>query len=57
MRQAATQVTASEEADVIEAGDVSPDVIGESYDGRLMPLGKPSKRTVLFFYPKAGTPG
>ena len=42
---------------MIEAGDTSPDLCGESYDGRQIALGKPSRPTVLFFYPKADTPG
>jgi len=42
---------------VIEAGDTSPDVTGESYDGQRLLLGRPVRRTVLFFYPKASTPG
>jgi peroxiredoxin len=46
-----------EEGNVIEAGDTSPDLYGESYDGQRVALGKPVRRTVLFFYPKADTPG
>jgi peroxiredoxin len=42
---------------VIKPGDKAPLVTGTSYDGRAFDLGVPGKRTVLFFYPKANTPG
>ena len=42
---------------MLAAGDKAPRVTGVSYDGRVFDLGAPSKRTVLFFYPKANTGG
>jgi hypothetical protein len=42
---------------MLEAGDRSPQVVGTSYDGRTVDLGSPGSRTVLWFYPKAGTGG
>jgi peroxiredoxin len=46
-----------EEATVIQVGDKAPAVIGRTYDGTTVDLGAPGKRTVLYFYPKAGTSG
>ena len=34
-----------------------PAITGTSYDGTTYDIGAPGKRTVLFFYPKASTPG
>jgi len=42
---------------MLKAGDKAPAAVGTSYDGRTFDLGAPGKRTVLFFYPKANTPG
>jgi peroxiredoxin len=42
---------------VLKAGDKAPAATGESYDGRTFDLGVPGRRTALFFYPKANTPG
>ena len=42
---------------MIKPGDKAPRATGTSYDGRAFDLGVPGKRTVLFFYPKANTPG
>jgi len=42
---------------MLKQGDKAPAVTGTSYDGRTFDLGAPGVRTVLFFYPKAGTGG
>jgi peroxiredoxin len=42
---------------VLREGDLAPAVIGVSYDGATFDLRAPGKRTVLWFYPKAGTSG
>ena len=42
---------------MIKPGDKAPAVVGTSYDGTTIDIGSPGKRTVLFFYPKANTPG
>lgn len=42
---------------MIHAGDKAPSVSGRAYDGTSIDLGVPGKRTVLYFYPKAGTAG
>lgn len=42
---------------MLNQGDKTPGLIGTSYDGRLFDLGAPGQRTVLWFYPKALTPG
>jgi peroxiredoxin len=42
---------------VIHAGDKAPSVNGRAYDGASIDLGAPGRRTVLYFYPKASTPG
>jgi len=42
---------------MLKEGDKAPAVSGTSYDGRTFDLGAPGVRTVLFFYPKAGTGG
>jgi peroxiredoxin len=42
---------------VIEVGDKAPSVRGVAYDGTAIDLGVPGKPTVLYFYPKASTPG
>jgi peroxiredoxin len=42
---------------VLKEGDKAPAVSGTSFDGRAFDLGAPGKRTVLWFYPKANTPG
>jgi peroxiredoxin len=42
---------------MLKVGDKAPAARGASYDGRSFDLGAPSRRTVLFFYPKANTPG
>ena len=42
---------------MLKEGDKAPTVSGTSYDGRTFDLGAPGVRTVLFFYPKAGTGG
>ena len=42
---------------MLNEGEKAPAVIGTSYDGRTFDLGAPGVRTVLFFYPKAGTGG
>jgi peroxiredoxin len=46
-----------EEASVIQAGDKAPSIAGTTFDGRVIDLGAPGKPTVLYFYPKASTPG
>ncbi len=46
-----------EEATVIQAGDKAPSVRAAAYDGTIIDLGAPGKPTVLYFYPKASTPG
>jgi peroxiredoxin len=45
------------EGSVLKAGDMAPAITGTAYDGATYDLGAPGKRTVLFFYPKANTPG
>jgi peroxiredoxin len=45
------------EGTVLKAGEKAPAATGTAYDGRKFDLGAPAKRTVLFFYPKANTPG
>ena len=45
------------EATVIQAGDKAPSVRGAAFDGTTIDLGAPGKPTVLYFYPKASTPG
>jgi len=42
---------------MLKAGDKTPATTGVSYDSATFDLGAPGKRTVLFFYPKANTPG
>jgi peroxiredoxin len=42
---------------MLKVGDKAPAARGESYDGRRFDFGAPGRRTVLFFYPKANTPG
>ena len=42
---------------MIQAGDRAPSVRGAAYDGTTIDLGAPGKPTVLYFYPKASTPG
>ena len=42
---------------MLKEGQKAPAVTGASYDGATFDLGAPSKRTVLFFYPKANTGG
>ena len=42
---------------MLKEGDKAPAVTGTSYDGRIVDVGAPGKRTVLFFYPKANTGG
>lgn len=42
---------------MLSDGEKSPAVTGTSYDGRAFDLGAPGKRTVLWFYPRAGTGG
>jgi peroxiredoxin len=42
---------------MLKVGDTAPATTGVSYDGRQFDLGVPGRRTVLFFYPKANTPG
>jgi peroxiredoxin len=42
---------------MIKPGDKAPQATGTAYDGRVFDLGVPSKRSALFFYPKANTPG
>lgn len=49
--------TAQEEATVIRAGEKAPSVRGVAHDGTVIDLGTPGKPTVLYFYPKASTPG
>ncbi len=46
-----------EEASVIGVGDKAPSIGGTTFDGRVIDLGAPGKPTVLYFYPKASTPG
>jgi hypothetical protein len=46
-----------EEGLVLKEGDMSPKVVGTSYDGVTIDLGAPGRRTVLWFYPKANTGG
>ena len=46
-----------EEAAVTGAGEKAPSVRGTTFDGRTIDLGAPGKPTVLYFYPKASTPG
>jgi peroxiredoxin len=50
-------VTPSPEVTMLKAGHNAPAAQGTSYDGRTFDLGAPGRRTVLFFYPKANTPG
>ena len=45
------------EGTVLKAGEKAPATTGTAYDGRTFDLGAPGMRTVLFFYPKANTPG
>jgi peroxiredoxin len=42
---------------MLKEGDGAPAVSGTSYDGQTFALGAPGRRTVLWFYPKANTPG
>jgi peroxiredoxin len=42
---------------MLKIGEKVPAVTGDSYDGTTYDVGAPGKRTVLFFYPKANTPG
>jgi peroxiredoxin len=42
---------------MLREGDNAPAVTGTSYDGRSFDIGVPAARTVLYFYPKASTPG
>jgi peroxiredoxin len=42
---------------MLKDGDRAPGVSGTAYDGTTFDLGAPGKRTVVFFYPKANTPG
>ena len=42
---------------MLNEGDKAPLLTGTSYDGRTVDLGVPGKPTVLYFYPKASTPG
>jgi peroxiredoxin len=42
---------------MLREGEKAPSVTGASYDGVKFDLGAPARRTVLFFYPKAGTGG
>lgn len=42
---------------MVKEGDKAPAVAGTSYDGATFDIGTPGKRSVLFFYPKANTPG
>jgi peroxiredoxin len=42
---------------MLKLGDKAPATTGVSYDGRQIDLEVPGRRTVLFFYPKANTPG
>ena len=42
---------------MLKSGDKTPATTGVSYDGATYDLGVPGRRTVLFFYPKANTPG
>jgi len=45
------------EATLLKEGDKAPKVTGTTYDGRTFDIGAPSRRTVLWFYPKANTGG
>lgn len=42
---------------MLKVGDRAPAVAGTTFDGARIDLGGPGKRTVLFFFPKAGTGG
>jgi len=42
---------------MITIGDKAPAVTSTSYDGTAFQIDALGKRTVLFFYPKANTPG
>jgi peroxiredoxin len=42
---------------MLSEGDKAPAVTGVAYDGTVVDLGAPGRRTVLFFYPKASTGG
>lgn len=42
---------------MIGEGDRAPALSGRSYDGHVLNIGMPGRRTVLFFYPKANTGG
>ncbi len=42
---------------MLKEGDKAPQVTGTSYDGSSYDLGRPGKKTVLWFYPKANTGG
>lgn len=42
---------------MLQEGVGAPDVVGVAHDGQRFELGAPGKRTVLFFYPAAGTGG
>lgn len=42
---------------MLGVGDKAPPLSGTSYDGRIVSIGIPGKRTVLYFYPKASTGG
>jgi hypothetical protein len=55
---AATRPTSGlEEASVAQPGEKAPSIAGTTFDGRVIDLGSPGKPTVLYFYPKASTPG
>ena len=42
---------------MLKAGEKAPTTAGTAYDGQKFDFGAPGKRTVVFFYPKANTPG
>lgn len=42
---------------MIKEGSKAPAIVATSYDGSSFDIGSPGRRTVLYFYPKASTPG
>lgn len=44
----------AKEVAMAKEGDRSPAVVAAAYDGRTFDLGRPGKRTVLWFFPPGG---
>jgi peroxiredoxin len=42
---------------MLTQGEKAPKLTGVTYDGRPFDIGAPSRRTVLWFFPKADTGG